>query len=633
MPADRRCPVVKPLRDRIISPSERREAGLRLRAFALLSSLGLGLMACVLASAPGVCFSAGQFEALYLRGLVLQRNHQLRAAEDAFRAALKINPVSPEATYFLAQVLDEEGRYSAEVHCLERLPLAGLSGKTAYRLQFAEAAALAENNQFGAAASLFSKLASRWPASVEVHAALASLYAHHDRYDASAAEYKTVLKLDPSNRVARLSLSKVLLMGNHLQESLPYLVDYVQRSPNDAEGHEILGEVFERLGQPGYARKEFLRSSQLNPANYKSHYQLGLVLKNLGNVRQAIAELQVAKRLNPRASDVLYELARMQAGQKDSGAANENLQAYERLERQEQAGEDARNLNDLAVRSLRVHQWGAAATACRKAIRLDPGQAEFHYNLSLALSHLGDVAAEREELEEAARLNPKFAKAHNRLGLMYLALGKPADAEREFKAAIQADPQFSEAKNNLGVLYGREGKVQGAVREFQEATLDNPQYAQAFLNWGLVLASAGQYASAEKTIQRAVQISSANADAYLALGMTELELHHMDQSVTAYKKATALEPDRFDARLQLGLALAEQKHLEEALNELSHAVRLNPASAMARYQEARVLYGLGRSQEARAEAERACQILPNYREAIRLLALINRENGSRIGDH
>jgi tetratricopeptide (TPR) repeat protein len=568
------------------------------------------------------------FQAHYFLGLALQRTNQLAAAEDAFRHALEINPVSPEATYALAQVLDREGRYSAEASCLQRLSLAVLSKEQAYRIQLAEATALAAENQFEPAASLLNKLASVRPDSIEVHSDLAALYAHHERYDASANEYKKVLRLDPSNGVDLLSLSKVLLMGNHLQESVPYLTNYVKRKPNDAEGHEILGEVFERLGQFGSAQKELLRSVDLDPANYKARYHLGAVLEKLGDHGQAIAQLELAKRLNPGASEVFYELARIEAGQKNSSAASRNLKAYERLKHKEQVQRDVGNLNDLAVHSLGNQNWEAAANACRKAISLDPNKAEIHYNLSLALSHLGQTAAEQEELEKATKLDPRFAKAHNRLGLSDMSLGKLPGAETEFKAAIQDDPQFSEAKNNLGVLYGREGKTRDAVKEFREATLDAPQYGQAFLNWGLVLDSAQQYVRAEKLIQEAVQLSPENAQGYIVLGMTELELSHMDEAVAAYTKALALEPHRADAHLQLGIALAQQKHLQQALDEFSQAARLDPNSATARYQQARVLYQLGRMQDARREAEIACRLSPNYGDAVRLLALINRHAGS-----
>jgi tetratricopeptide (TPR) repeat protein len=568
------------------------------------------------------------FRAHYLLGLALQRMNQLNAAEGAFRAALEINPVSPEATYGLAQVLDREGRYSAEIHCLQQVPVADLSKEQAYRVQLVEATALAADNQFEPALSLLNKLASVWPDSIEIHSALASLYAHHERYRASAAEYKKVLELNPSNVLDLLTLSKVLLMGNQLQESVPYLMDYVKRKPNDAEGHEILGEALERLGQFGSAQKELLRSVDLNPANYKARYDLGVVLEKLGNHGQAIVQLQSAKRLNPGASEVYYELARIQAARKNSSAASRNLKAYERLKHHQQLERNVGNLNDLAVHFLSTQNWEAAANACRKAITLDPNKAEIHYNLSLALSHLGDTAAEQEELEKATTLNPSFAKAHNRLGLSYMRLGKLADAESEFKTAIQDDPEFSEAKNNLGVLYGREGKIGEAVEEFQEATLDEPQYGQAFLNWGLVLDSGQQYAGAEKVIRRAVQLSPDNAQGYIILGMTELELSHTGEAVAAYTKALALDPDQAAARLQLGIALAQQKHLEQALAEFSQAARSDPNSAVARYQEALVLYRLGRIQDARMEAEIACRLLPNYGDAIRLLALINRRDGS-----
>jgi len=516
--------------------------------------------------------SAAGFSSL---GKLYFQQNLLNCAEAAFQAALEINPVSSADAFALAQILDKEGRYSAEVHCLQQIPLAGLPESAAFQLQLTEAAALAEDNQFAAAESLLKKLAAGRADSVEVLMGLASLYGHHERYDDSAAEYRRVLELDPSNRIAVLSLAKVLLMGNHLREALPYLRDYVQRSPSEPEAHDILGEVFKRLGQFRTARTEFQQSIDLNPSNYKAWYGLGFVLANLGSDREAIAALETAKKLNPDAPEVRYELGRLQATEKSS-AGNPDFQAFERLKQQDQVKTEVRKFNDVALQSLGEHDWQAAARACGAALRLNPNEPVMHYNLSLALAHLGDPAAEEKELEEAIRLDPKFAKARNRLGLRYMALGRWADAEREFGAAINADPQFAEAKNNLGVLYGREGKNEEAIEVFRKVTLDDPQNAQAFLNWGLVLDGARQYAQAEAMINRAILLSPSNVDAYLALGMTEAELGRLDQAVAAYQKAEALEPGRFDIHLDLGLALARQDHFQEAKDKIQDALKVSP---------------------------------------------------------
>lgn len=362
-----------------------------------------------------------------------------------------------------------------------------------------------------------------------------------------------VLRLDPSNVIDLLSVAKVLLMGNHLQKSVPYLTDYLKQRPNDVEGHEILGEVSERLGDFGSAQSELSRSVDLDPANHKARYHLGVVRQKLGHHGRAIAQLELAKRLNPGASEVYYELGRIEAARKNSSAASLNLKAYERLKHPKQVQRDVGKLNDLAVHSLGGQNWEAAAHTCRKAISLDPNKAETHYNSSLALSHLGDTAAEQEKLEKATKLDPRFAKAHNRLGLSYMSLGKLQDAEREFKAAIQDDPQFSEAKNNLNVLYGREGKTRDAVKEFQEATLDEPQYSQAFLNWGLVPDSTQEYVRAEKLIRTSVQLSPGSAQGYLALGMTEYQLGRMQDARIDAQTACRLLPKYGEALRLLAL--------------------------------------------------------------------------------
>src|SRR5437899_2219032 len=57
------------------------------------------------------------------------------------------------------------------------------------------------------------------------HFHLANSYAHQQRFRESAAEYREVLRLDPSNDLARLSLVKALIYLQGYPEALPLIED------------------------------------------------------------------------------------------------------------------------------------------------------------------------------------------------------------------------------------------------------------------------------------------------------------------------------------------------------------------------------------------------------------------------
>src|SRR5581483_3424728 len=181
------------------------------------------------------------------------------------------------------------------------------------------------------------------------------------------------------------------------------------------------------------------------------------------------------------------------AKQKNPQAAREKFQAFQQMKVEKDKKEKAGLLNDQGNADLKAGKYREAARAYAQAVALDPTNAQWHYNYSLALSELGDRVGVKRELVKAVQLDPNLARAHNDLGLSYLSDGKLQKAEKEFKTALDIDPQFAEAQNNLGVLYTREGKGSEAINLFRQATQNNPQYAQAFMNWGIVLASQGHY--------------------------------------------------------------------------------------------------------------------------------------------
>jgi tetratricopeptide (TPR) repeat protein len=282
-----------------------------------------------------------------------------------------------------------------------------------------------------------------------------------------------------------------------------------------------------------------------------------------------------------------------------------------------------------AGRFAQQSQVGAAAAAYQEALKKDPGNAELHFDLSLALAKLGDERSAQEELETAIRLDHNLAKARNQLGIRHLMDNEKAKAEDEFKAAISVDSQFVEARNNLGVLYAWMGKDFEAIELFRQAIEGRPNYAPAHVNLGLVLAGEGKYAEAEKEFRSALRVSPKNVSAYSALGMIAAKLGRGEEAIEILQKVVQIQPDSVISHLNLGTALSNDGFdLLGALDQFSEAVRLDSKSAAAHYNKGRVLYELNRFDESRAELDTACRLQPDYLEALYLLAQVEKTIGN-----
>src|SRR6516162_6082667 len=107
------------------------------------------------------------------------------------------------------------------------------------------------------------------------------------------------------------------------------------------------------------------------------------------------------------------------------------MQAFQTLKSQEQEATTAGNLNNQGNQLLQQGKVRQAVDAYRKATELDPDNAQWHYNLSLALSRLGETQNQEEELEKALQLDSHMDLAHNDLGLVHLSEGKMKQAESD----------------------------------------------------------------------------------------------------------------------------------------------------------------------------------------------------------
>ena len=150
-----------------------------------------------------------------------------------------------------------------------------------------------------------------------------------------------------------------------------------------------------------------------------------------------------------------------------------------------------------SIRSPQESEPKAKAAASR-ALELDDDLAEAH-------SVLGSVKADREydwpgaekEFKRAIELNPNDADAHFRYAWNYLTpLGKSGEAIAEMKKALKLDP-FSRIDNTvLGCVYFYARKYEQAEEQFDKAIKLNPDFFVTYYHFAWLYSQLGQYQNA-----------------------------------------------------------------------------------------------------------------------------------------
>jgi tetratricopeptide (TPR) repeat protein len=557
-------------------------------------------------------------------GNVLEDERKLGEAEEQFRSSLKLDPSFAPGALKLSEVLIAERKQHAAVDCLEEALRQNPSADQAGSLKAALGLAYAENGEGEKGLATLRNLVTAEPNSAGAHFNLGLLSMRKgqptDR-EAAATEFREALRLDDSMNGARIALGRVLNSLGKYSEAIPALVEYTRRAPKDAQGFNVLGKANQGLEKPEAAMGAFQRAAALDPKDATIRFDLGTLLARTGQTDAGIRELEAAERINPSDIETHKQLALLleKAGNKERARVERAKLAA--LKASSDRDRDVARLNEQANQFLMAGNVKAAAENYRKAAQSEPLDAKLHYNLSLALDRLADIAAERKELLRAVELDPSLALAQNQLGLLALHGGQQAEAEIRFQKALEADPEFAEAQSNLGVLYSQQGKNADAATRFQNAINTDPKYSKAYVNYGLLFAQQGALPEAEQQLRAAIQVNSNDADGYGALGMLLAKTGRGDDALQYFRKAVILQPASAQAHLNLGIALVDKFDRPGGFEEFSEAARLDPKLAAAHYNLGRFYFETGKYEDADRELETAARLQSDSAATLYFLAL------------
>lgn len=185
---------------------------------------------------------------------------------------------------------------------------------------------------------------------------------------------------------------------------------YVQRHPDNAFGHYMLGLSAWKSGELDRARDALERSLALDSTNVKTLLNLGRVLLDQGHPDEAQLRVALAAALDSESAEVHRMMARVQyaLGQRDS-----------------------------------------AETEYRVALSIDPTDSWSMNNLGLLLIDEGRYDEAIEPLARAVQLRPQAPAFANNLGVALERTGHAGSAAEAYRAALSADSTYAKARTSL----------------------------------------------------------------------------------------------------------------------------------------------------------------------------------------
>ncbi|HVS14393.1 MAG TPA: protein kinase [Thermoanaerobaculia bacterium] len=197
-----------------------------------------------------------------------------------------------------------------------------------------------------------------------------------------------------------------------------------------------------------------------------------------------------------------------------------------------------------------------------------------YYDASAANLKEADTASRK-----AVEMDPNNAEAHASRGLALSVSGKYEEGEREFLRAIELNPKLYEARYFFGRMLVAQGRHDEACQRFEEACKVNPEDYQAPFFLAQTYLSVSRRAHAAAAFRRAVEAAKKHVAFHgddvraLYLGAGGLvELGEMEVAKEWVARALEIEPDDNNTLYNVACVYAMLGETEPALDCLSRAI-------------------------------------------------------------
>ena len=310
---------------------------------------------------------------------------------------------------------------------------------------------------------------------------------------------------------------------------------------------------------------------RLNPSYGEAWLQLGKTYYSERQYAQAMAAFAQVPTGDPLAREANFFLG---LAAYDQGDYARSESAFNFVAGQLPLTEVFNNLGVVAS----VRGKKTAAGFFQKAVQQDPNDADYHFNLGVALDRNGDAQGALRELKQCLALHPGDTEARNFADS--LATGtKTGAGSPPVSASIK--PPAERIKSNYDESSFRQllVEVQAAAEE-RLAKADPATRAKFYLGRGQELLSQGFVREAEKQFRTAVSLTPNNADAHAWLARALEASNDANGARSEAEAALRLKP-AVDPLLVLARLDLRDNKAEQAAQRVDRALQLEPNNASA----------------------------------------------------
>lgn len=213
---------------------------------------------------------------------------------------------------------------------------------------------------------------------------------------------------------------------------------------------------------------------------------------------------------------------------------------------------------DGLIRRFMVGEHQALLVDAARFMALHPGAAMLPVLAGAAHAALGEADAAAAAFDRALAIDPGCIDAHYNRALLLQGQGALAEAEAAYERLVALAPGHAAGWNNLAVLRLDSGRAEAALAACEALLAMAPEFRDGHVNRGNALSQLDRFAEAIVAYDQALAIDPACSEAHANRGNALQELGQPEAALAAFDAALACDGSN-------DVALSRKLHIEGRL--------------------------------------------------------------------
>lgn len=446
----------------------------------------------------------------------------------------------------------------------------------------------------------------------EGYSKLGKIYAAEKKYQQAITSLESASLYQPDSQEVLIDLAIAQFDAEQYEKALPPLTKVLSINAQSAGAHQMLGKSYFMLGDFPKSQSELEAALKIAPNDYDISYTLGLaylkqhrlalaqkiferMLEQLGDrpqlrvvfgrayretgfLTEAIEEFKKAVALDAHFARAHYYLGLTYLLR---DGASRLADAEQEFKTELTANPDEFFANYyLGIVYLMDRKWEPAITLLRKAVLIQPANADPYFHLAQAYQATEKYTDAIEALRKSIALNPSLdhndyqvTNAHYRLGQSLLKAGQNDEAQKELQLAAELKAKSLKQDKEKSELYVNAVSLRDQNGKFPE------------------MASAeGVIAESKSTDSRTTQelkegetyYSRVVATAHNEIGLLRADRADFKAAAEQFALAAKWNPQLEGLNFNWGLAAFKAELYKDAIGPLEKELSANPANVQAK---------------------------------------------------